>query len=335
MHLLASWNLSQDATDRRIELYRGDLSRLGPEHAVDILVVSAFRNDYVPTPTSLIGALHRNGVSVHNLSFAKAQDLRDEFGCWISHSVGASSFDRLLCVESGWQGTPPELADSLFRALVPISISNIPTRTVAMPLIGAGDQGYGAGRMMAAVLRAAVGWFRRGMPLDVLKIVAYSEADARLAKDRFLEIQREDAEPREREANWDVFLSYSSKDQSAAKLIGDLLTSSAERLRVFRDKPSLQKGQSWIMQIADAIDTSRCIVSLYSPSYWDSVVCRDELSAAYVRQLKAEKRLLYPIFYRDTQIPSFFEAMHYDDCREADHERLAEICQDIAGSVRS
>jgi hypothetical protein len=76
MILLEEWRLRQGRSERRIELYRGDLACLPLEHAVDLLVVSAFPNDYAPTARSLIGSLYRNGVSVSKLSLAKAKDLR-------------------------------------------------------------------------------------------------------------------------------------------------------------------------------------------------------------------------------------------------------------------
>jgi len=329
MILLADWVLNNDGHQRRIELYWGDLSYLEPQHAVDLLVVSAFPNDYMPTPTSLIGALYRNGISVHKLSFDKEKDMRQDFSCWLSRPLGISSFKRILCVESGWRGTPPELADDLFRALAPVSVMQVATQSVAMPLIAAGDQGYDTAAMLESVLKAAVSWLRRGLPVEVLKIVAYSAEAAAEAKQRFIQLRDADSAASPRGDQWDVFLSYAHKDSSVASHVYRSLTSARQGIRVFCDKPALLPGSSWLMQIAEAIDSARCIVALYTPSYWASVPCKDELTAAYTRQLKEQQRLLYPIYYLSARFPSYFEGLQYADCREGDLDMLNSTCREV------
>lgn len=326
MLLLADWDLKAGGAKRRIELYSGDLSCLPPEHAVDLLVVSAFPNDYLPTPTSLIGALQRNGISVQDLSIDKETDLRSDFACWLSRPAGVRSFQRILCVESGWRGSPPEIADDLFRAIAPISLANVQTHSVAMPLIGTGDQGYDAGDMLESIVQAAVAWLRRGMPVDLLKIVAYSEEAAAAAKERFLRIRAADSKKAPAAPGWDVFLSYAHWDAVAAAHVERSLTAAQRGIRVFRDKPELKEGGSWLMQIAEALDTSTTVVALYTPAYWSSVPCKDELTAGYVRQVRENRRVLFPVYFETATMPTYFEGLQYIDCRDRDLEKLAGAC---------
>jgi hypothetical protein len=67
LRLLNSIDVSDGSVVRRIALYEGDLTDIPAEHRVDILIVSAFPNDYRPTQTSLIGGLQRSGLSVAQL----------------------------------------------------------------------------------------------------------------------------------------------------------------------------------------------------------------------------------------------------------------------------
>jgi len=73
--------------ESRLELYQDDLSAMPPEEAVDVLVVSAFPDDYTSTPGSLIGSLAEKGVYLAELAEKKAVDLRENYACWLSEEI--------------------------------------------------------------------------------------------------------------------------------------------------------------------------------------------------------------------------------------------------------
>jgi hypothetical protein len=172
IRLLQSWPISRNGKVSTIELLHGDLAWLPSEQAVDILVVSASANDYVPTPQYLIGALYRKGISVVELAKREATDMREGFSCWISEPLGAAhSFRRILRIESGWRGSPPEITDDFFRALAPLSIE-YHRRTVAMPVIGTGDAGRPADQMLELIVQAAVARLKKGRPLRLSKLLS-------------------------------------------------------------------------------------------------------------------------------------------------------------------
>jgi hypothetical protein len=52
----------------RVEVCEDHIAQLSPQVETDVLVVSAFRDDYTPTTGSVVGALDRRGISVEELA---------------------------------------------------------------------------------------------------------------------------------------------------------------------------------------------------------------------------------------------------------------------------
>ncbi|HEY6912165.1 MAG TPA: toll/interleukin-1 receptor domain-containing protein [Myxococcales bacterium] len=175
MKLLGRHAVHHGNEEKWLELYEGDLAAIPPADAVDILVVSAFPDNYVATPTSVIGALYKRGISVADLADDKEEDLRDSLHCWLSRDIRSrhpdAGFSRILCFEAPLDRDPAEIVGDVFRAIMPFALTNVDTRSVAMPLLASGDQGHDPNEMLAAIFRAATHWFARGMPVDVIKIV--------------------------------------------------------------------------------------------------------------------------------------------------------------------
>ena len=311
---------------RRVELHRGDLTTLGPKEAVDVLVVSAFRGDYAPTRTSLIGALQRNRkISVDRLAREKAVDLRDYFSCWLSEDLTARcpgcGFKRLLCFEPDTDAH--EVVDHLFQALAPFLGGKLRLSTVAMPLLATGAMGSTAQDLLPPLIGEAVSWMALGFPLRCLKIVEYDKSQ------QPGEAAAVFAAVKKVHSRWDVFISYSHQDAKEADVLYDELK--GRGLEVFRDSNSLVTGSAWWDDIRNAIKSSGYFVPLYSPDYVHSDTCMSELSIA----LASNKPVLFPICLCGVgELPPFMTLSHMEVCPKGQDDRLREACQRLVAKLQ-
>ena len=212
MHQVDRITIQDGSLERFVSLWQGSPAEILPEDPVDLVVVSAFKNDYSPTPESVIGAFHRKGLSVASLAQNKAVDLRSTAGFWLSQPLVESpvGVGRILCFEPHFLGTQPaEVVGHLFRGLFPF-LSDTRNATVAMAVLASGAIGADRADMLRALVSAAIMWMKRGLPVRELRIF---EKDA----GRIAELARTFAElkplttPVEEERSsgeFDVFLSF-------------------------------------------------------------------------------------------------------------------------------
>lgn len=340
MILLNSITISSKGEEKKIELYQGDLTDLSPEEAFDILVVSAFPDDYVPTPSSLIGALHRKNVSVAQLANFKAIDLRENFSCWLSREIKFSipgiQFNRILCFEPLFRGSPPEVVGDIFRSLAPIlgDLQNI--SNVAMPLVAAGDQGFSTFEILPPLLDAAIHWLGKGLPIKCLKIVTYSDLQAKEAKKNFAKIKKSIDPPVQQDyqkLEYDVFISYAHEDSSSMSIILKELQDKRPNLRIFLDRKDINIGAAWQPEIFESLDKCRKVVALFSPFYLKSKVCKEEFNIAWVRSRESDEDIIFPIYLYTSQLPTYMKYRNYVDCREGDEKKLKTACSTLISDL--
>jgi len=263
------------------------------------------------------------------LAATKAVDLRTAFSCWLSQPIlkrlSGLEFDRILCFESVKAGSAASHVGDIFRALAPFMADPSPIRSIAMPLLTTGDQGYAMEDLLPALLDAACHWIRNGLPLHCVKIVVRS-AEAALAALALFRAFKE-ALPREAvaaEVTRDVFISYSRHDVEAASAIRDELQ--GHGLSVYFDQQSIDVGVAWQQHIYAALESCSAMLALFSPSYVASRVCQEEFNMALFRSRREARQIVFPVYWLTAELPLYMEMINYIDCRESCRDRIAAVC---------
>jgi hypothetical protein len=305
----------------------GDLSAIPETEAVDLLVMSAFPDDYIPTHSSLIGSLSRRGVSVAELAADKEVDLRRFSSCWLSREISRPDlhFRRILCFEPRFRGRAGEVVGDIFRSIIPFTTSQPPITQIAIPLVASGDQGELPEAMLEALVDAAVHWLSVGLPLERIKIVLHKSVQS--LGEAFARVKQRlsQPEPGQQESPYlfDIFVSYSQKNMEAVDTLVGCLRAERPSLRVFLDRMELRPGAAWQEHIFDALDASRKVICAFSPDYLTSKVCKEEFNIALFRHRESSEGVLLPVYMYTTILPTYMKLVQYTDVREGDPVKIA------------
>lgn len=157
MELLSEIKINRSSGDAVLQLFHGDMSAIPPEHAVDIMIVSAYPNNYDPLPGTLIGALYNKGLNFANLAQHKQVDLTTQLGCCLSYELPVQlqqqfNTKRFVSFEPRiLSHKPEEVVSNVFRCLNNFLIPDIETSetkmqqpaldisTIAMPMLATGN----------------------------------------------------------------------------------------------------------------------------------------------------------------------------------------------------
>lgn len=326
---------------KRVELYQGDLTALSQGDEFDLLVVSAFPDNYVPTRTSLIGALYRKGLSVAKLAGTKDVDLRENFSCWLSKEFTTEDaglrFRRILCFEPLVRGSPPEMVGDIFRALTPMVADRPDIKAIAMPVVATGNQGHSVTEMLMPLMQAALQWLGAGLPLDCIKIVTRSDADAQQASRLFADAKaaylRCTPALESPKIDYDVFLSYARKNAKESEALEKALRASRPGVRIFVDRNELDIGSAWQPEIFENLDKCSKVVTLLSPDYLGSKVCKEEFNMAWIRGRDTDTDVIFPVYLYTTALPTYMKYRNYFDCREGDQSKISNAAKRLLAAL--
>ncbi|XP_063963013.1 uncharacterized protein LOC129270950 [Lytechinus pictus] len=335
----------------RVDLCLGDITRLPKKDAVDVIVISAFRGDYSPSPKSVIGALQRTfNISVENLAKDKEEDLRKLYSCWWSKPLPSKlPYRRLLCFETRrvMDGRPQELVANVFRCLVPIL--NNEDGTVITPLLNA-QQGADEVAMLKGMVEAAVNWMKAGLPLRQMKLVLYAQVKDGEVKGhslkRFEDVMQTFDDLKERyemqlllpkavPLEFDVYLSFSKEDEEVANVIREKLSSAKDGILIYDSSQQAMNTDSVFQQdMYSVMMKSARVVTVLSPHYLKNDACIEQYNIALCCNRRALRDMLAP-FYVDSMelMPTYMGLVQYVDCRPHDPSKIQVACSELSVSL--
>lgn len=120
-----------------------------------------------------------------------------------------------------------------------------------------------------------------------------------------------------------IFLSHNSIDKPfVEKLAKDLRLLG---VNVWFDKWEINVGDSILWKIEEGIRENEYLGVVCSPESIKSIWVKAELAAAWQKQLKSNKVIVIPIFYRDCDLPLFLSDRKYADFRVDYQSGLREL----------
>ncbi|QEC69555.1 toll/interleukin-1 receptor domain-containing protein [Panacibacter ginsenosidivorans] len=196
MILLSQITIARENADTSIQLLQGDLTAIPKEHTADILVISAYPNDYsTADPQTLMSALYNNGIVVADLAKDKEIDLLANLNCWLSKPLlpqqqAQFNFKRILCFEPPAGDEKEKLVPNIFRCINTFAYDK-QNNVIAMPVLASGNQRVPMEKMLPAILDAALFWLESGLPLNCIKLVLRNDEQVATALPIFIKAKQQ------------------------------------------------------------------------------------------------------------------------------------------------
>ena len=298
MNPLYSTSIATGYGNKTISVYHCNI--LDFDEEIDILTTSAFVRSYEPTPRSLFGALYQVGISVQDIAQHPEIDLRSFCNVWLSRSIGAEGgmIGRIGCVElvsqaPGW-GSVDEHEGSLlnsitayFQMLDLASTYGIKMDTVALPILGAGDQNISIQLMLIPILNECVSFLKRNNAVKRICFIERSQNKAELIKQALQTsymIAQENAasaqtEKQRKAQHALAFISHASEDKN----IADNLCAKLEKEGVKVWYAPRDVRGPYAAAIAEAISKATHFVVILSQNSMSSEHILNEVDLAFQR----------------------------------------------------
>lgn len=282
---------------KKIRVFHSDLTLSDTKY--DVVICSAFKNDYYPVKDTLIGALDYNkNISLFELAKNPEINLKD-FGGWLSKETN-TSFKRIACIEifslediymykDSHHIHIDKLLSQTFSTMSYIIkqavFKGIKIEKIALPLLGTGNQGIEMEYVIPPLLTECISLLKE---LDLLKEIDFYEIDYDKAK-YFADNLKISFIP---SLKPDVFISYSTKNVNIALEIAEILKEN--NISYWMAPESIPPTSDYVKEISKALMNISILLVVLTKDAENSSWVPSEISSA-----KGSKKIL--LGYKPTE----------------------------------
>ncbi len=322
MQLISELKISDK---KSLQLFKGDLTDIPNDQKVDFLVLSAFPDNYLPTTTSLIGALYRKGLYVGKLAREKELDLRAYSHCWISKEIDYPNIKRILCFEPEPDpaANPYSQIAEIFQSLTLLSKSHS-IKSIGLPLLMTGEQNYSVDKVIEELVNTSLLWLEKE-PFETIKIVEISDKKVELLK-ATIEEKAKHFNKHNKDNDYDFFVSYSRKNEKEVDIIKKEL---GEKFKLFIDTQEIEIGTNWLDKINKAMAGSKRFIVCLSDTYIESKVCKYEYSFCNLKYIQEGDESVLPLYLYSADLPFEMSILNFYNAREGNTEKISKFCEII------
>lgn len=270
--------LNVQGKQKKIVIVNDNLSNINGDF--DIFVCSAYKNDYLPLPRTVIGALYDMGIDVGKLSCAPEINIKD-FGVWISRETNNANFKRICCVEIldynnlynqkyAVDIILKKTFSTLKYAIEQASIMGMSTKRIILPILGAGSQGIELSYIIPPLINQIMA-ILNSFDVEEITFFEINETKANLLK-KYLQ------ESLDNRNETDVFISYSSKQIKNAYQIANILKEN--NITYWMAPDSILPAEDYLDVIPNALSNTKVILLLLTPEAESSNWVSKEVATA-------------------------------------------------------
>ena len=310
MELLYKNKVKTSYGEKEISVEYGDITTL--DYNVDVLTISAFKNEYSPTIGTIYHSLKQVGIDVISLAEDKFYDLKDNCNVWLSKALNKKKIPvtRIGVIEMEYDINFDLVEDKMlksikayFKLLDIASTMDMEVETIALPMLGTGSQDISSSLIVIPVLTECINFLKRNEHVKRICLFDINKLKADLFVNMLKKLYLNN--------NFDInvvskvpnaFISYSSLDTDVADKISSYFKGA--NIDVWYANKSLKPGDIFAEEIYKAINNSTHFVVIISEHSIYSSHVLNEIALASDNELHDLKIIV--LFIQDVELPPSF-----------------------------